>query len=129
VRSETSNTLSAQESVQSSNKRQTRITSIIPEKIENEQLNSQMNRHKAQMKQQQDTIDKERDQLDAHKKELKTMLQDVIARRRNVQNREIEVSEKITTLIAGEEVYGLARSALLSKTWHENTPNAAKNLF
>mmetsp|Transcript_24058 Transcript_24058/g.46018 ORF Transcript_24058/g.46018 Transcript_24058/m.46018 type:complete len:89 (-) Transcript_24058:969-1235(-) len=88
-----------------------------------------MNRHKAQMKQQQDTIDKERDQLDAHKKELKTMLQDVIARRRNVQNREIEVSEKITTLIAGEEVYGLARSALLSKTWHENTPNAAKNLF
>ena len=32
------------------------------------------------------------------------MQQDVIARQRNVKNREIEVKDEITTLIAGEEV-------------------------
>mmetsp|Transcript_1721 Transcript_1721/g.2913 ORF Transcript_1721/g.2913 Transcript_1721/m.2913 type:complete len:115 (+) Transcript_1721:600-944(+) len=65
--------VSAQESVQNSNARQTRITSVTPEQMENEQLNAQMNRHKAEMKQEQEKIAKERDQLDAREKELRTM--------------------------------------------------------
>ena len=52
----------------------------------------------------------------------------MIERQRDIRNKEIEVNEKLIIVSTGDEVYGLTRSALLSKIWHENHPKAARNL-
>ena len=64
------------------------------------------------MKQEQDDIIKERVELEERRKELVAPKKEIVERQRYAQDTEIEIKEKLTILSAGDEVYGLTRSAL-----------------
>jgi len=81
------------------------------------------------MKQDQDVIDKQRTEVEEHQKELVRMRKEIVEQQRDEIDTEIEIKEKLNILSVGDELYGLTRSALLSKTWHKNYPKAAKNCY
>ena len=121
--------LQAQASIQEANAIQTRNTSTSPEQVKNDRLNELLIRQKAQMKQNQEDIDNQKAEIEERRKELVRMRKEIVERQRDTRGNEIEVAEKLSILSAGDEIYGLTRSALISKTWHKNHPKAAKNLF
>ena len=54
---------------------------------------------------------------------------ELVGRQQNIRDENVEQTERLKLLMAGDEIYGLTRPALLSKTWHKNHPTAANHLF
>lgn len=104
-------------------RRTTRDSPVSSESIQNEQLQEQAARQAVQMQLQKDKLDKMEKALNKRKNELEKLQKEVVARQQ-------DITEKLRLVAAGpDEIYGLTRSALLSKAWHKNHPDAANHLF
>ena len=100
----------------------TRNSSVTPESMEIYRLKEQIERLNAQREvERQRAAAKEAD-LNQLKESLAQQQAEIIARQR-------DVNEKMQIVIAGENVYGLTRSSILSKSWHKKNPNAARHLL
>ena len=123
--------LMAQKTAHEQNKTKTRVESAAssPVLLENDRLTSQLKRQKCQMEQERVEIEQTRKDLEKRAKELNKLQAELVGRQQNIRDENVEQTERLKLLMAGDEIYGLTRPALLSKTWHKNHPTAANHLF
>ena len=121
-----------------------RRAAVTAESMENTRLKEDLLRQETRINGEHLKNEERKKALDLREKELEQqkseMKNEMISRQQNMnqnmnemknemRTRQKDVNEKWNMIGRGDKSYGLTRSSLLSRAWHEKNPTAARHLF